>query len=42
MTLDEAQEFIHFNILGIYLGQPGPCFVQSLGSIFPQPGETIH
>jgi hypothetical protein len=42
MTLEEAQEFIHFNILGIYLGQPGPCFVQSLGSIFPQPGETIH
>jgi len=42
MTTEEAQEFLYFNIIGIYLGQPGPCFVQSLGSIFPQSGETIH
>lgn len=26
MTWDEAKEFVEFNILGIYLGEPGPAF----------------
>ena len=41
MTWDEAKEFVEFNILGIYLGGTGPCFLQ-VGSLAPGDGDTIH
>ncbi len=43
MTWDEAKEFVEFNILGIYLGETGPCFLQAAVNHLP-PGDedTIH
>lgn len=41
MTWDEAKEFVEFNILGIYLGETGPCFLQ-VGVLAPGDGDTIH
>ena len=41
-SLEDAQEFIEYNILGVYTGETGPCFVHSLGTFFPEEKDVIH
>lgn len=33
MTKDEAEEFFEFNIVGAYVGESTPCFVEKLKNI---------
>lgn len=42
ISFDEALEFIHFNVMGKFLGKKGPCFVHNVGKIHPQEQDTIH
>ena len=43
MTWAEAKEFVECNVLSIYLGETGPCFLQAAVNPLP-PGDedTIH
>jgi hypothetical protein len=39
---NDALEFIHFNVMGHFIGKHGPCFVHNVGSIHPRKEDTIH
>lgn len=42
MSQEEAAEFLFFNIISVYLGEGGPFFVQSLGTVVAGEKDTIH
>lgn len=41
-SFEDAQEYVAYNILGVFTGEVGPCFVHSMGTLFPQEKDIIH
>jgi len=41
-SFEDAQEFVDFNIINVFVGETGPCFVHSVGSLIPEEKDVIH
>jgi hypothetical protein len=42
MTVDDAWEYIYFNVLCSYNGMTGPCFMRQTGPLVPSEEDFIH
>lgn len=41
-SFEDAVEFFEYNIVSAFLGETGPCFVHSMGTLTPRKEDVVH